>query len=91
MTPPREGNMASTDWIDERLDRRQRAARARITARELSKIRKQRVWARDIARVMLVASILVLGVLAVEISRKAVVVLNHADAGLISNVTTVLG
>ncbi|MBP2311309.1 hypothetical protein [Azospirillum soli] len=82
--------MASTDWIDERLDRRQRDARARMAARKLSKIRKQRVWARDIARVMLVASILVLGVLAVEISRKAVVVLNHADAGPISSATTVL-
>ncbi len=91
MTPPGEGDMASTDWIDERLDRRQRDARARMAARKLSKIRKKRLWARDIARVMLVASILVLGVLAVEISRKAVVVLHHADAGPASSVTAMVG
>jgi len=82
--------MAATDWFDERLERRQRAARARIAARELSKRRKQRVWVRDIARVMLAASILVLGVLAVEISRKAIVVMNHADAGSMASTLIVV-
>lgn len=82
--------MAATDWLEERLERRQRAARARVAARALSKVRKQRVWARDIARVMLAASILVLGVLAVEISRKAVVVLHHANTASIASVTDTL-
>lgn len=67
--------MATTAWMGQRLPGR--AAQAVIRAHRRANARK-RSWSRDIARLMLVASILVLGVLAVEIGRKAVTILSHS-------------
>ncbi|WP_042442436.1 hypothetical protein [Azospirillum sp. B510] len=67
--------MAATAWMGQRLNRR--AARAVLREHRRANARK-RVWTRDIARLMLVASVLVLGVLAVEIGRKAVTILSHS-------------
>lgn len=66
--------MAVTAWMGQRLNTAARAARREhrlATAR-------RRGRSRDIARLMLVASVLVLGVLAVEIGRKAVTILSHS-------------
>ncbi|WP_146214709.1 hypothetical protein [Azospirillum thermophilum] len=41
--------------------------------------RRVRAWSRDLARLMLVVSLLVLGVLAVEMGRKAMTVMVHAQ------------
>ncbi len=72
--------MTATDWLEDRLEQRRRAARARLAARQSGRNRKRRAVVRDLARLMLVASLLMLGVLAVEIGRKATVVLNHMNA-----------
>ncbi len=72
--------MATTAWVEKRLDARQQAARARVIRRQRGTNAKKMAWTRDIARVVLVASVLTLGILAVEIGRKAVTVLNHASA-----------
>lgn len=72
--------MAATGWIEERLEARRQAARARMIHQHRRTHAKKRGWSRDVARMMLVASMLMLGVLAVEIGRKAVTVLNHAAA-----------
>lgn len=69
--------MAATFWMGQRLSAR--AARAVLREHRRANARK-RGWARDIARLMLVASVLVLGVLAVEIGRKAVTILGHSAA-----------
>ncbi|PWC32595.1 hypothetical protein [Azospirillum sp. TSO35-2] len=70
--------MAATAWIGQRLTTRTgRLAVAREHRR--ANVRK-RAWSRDVARLMLVASVLALGVLAVEISRKAVTILGHSAA-----------
>ena len=66
--------MAATAWMGQRLPGR--AAQAVLRAHRRANARK-RSWSRDIARLMLVASILILGVLAVEIGRKAVTILSH--------------
>jgi len=76
----REGIMAATGWIEKRLESRRHAARARLIDQHRRTDAKKRAWSRDVARMMLVASVLMLGVLAVEIGRKAVTVLNHASA-----------
>ncbi|KJR66534.1 hypothetical protein VY88_11400 [Azospirillum thiophilum] len=69
--------MAATSWMGRRLTGR--ANRAVMLAHRRANARK-RAWTRDIARVMLVASVLVLGVLAVEIGRKAVTIHSHSAA-----------
>lgn len=69
--------MAATAWMGQSLSRH--AARAVLREHRRANARK-RGWSRDIARLMLVASILVLGVLAVEIGRKAVTILSHNTA-----------
>lgn len=69
--------MAATAWMGQRLS--SRAARAVLREHRRANARK-RGWSRDIARLMLVASVLVLGVLAVEIGRKAVTILSHNAA-----------
>ncbi|WP_353858548.1 hypothetical protein [Azospirillum formosense] len=63
--------------------RRGSALRQRLAAHLAARRRKRRAWARDIARIVLVVSTLALAVLAVEIARKAVVVLNRADLGIV--------
>lgn len=63
--------------------RRGSALRQKLAAHLAARRRKRRAWARDIARIVLVVSILALAVLAVEIGRKAVVVLNRADLGAV--------
>lgn len=72
--------MAAAGWIEERLEARHQAARARMIHQHRRSHAKKRGWSRDVARIMLIASMLMLGVLAVEIGRKAVTVLNHAAA-----------
>lgn len=69
--------MAATSWMGQRLTGR--PARAVLREHRRANARK-RGWSRDIARLMLVASMLVLGVLAVEIGRKAVTILSHSAA-----------
>ncbi|KAA0596930.1 hypothetical protein J2848_000040 [Azospirillum lipoferum] len=69
--------MAATAWMGQALSRR--AAQAVLREHRRANLRK-RGWSRDIARLMLVASVLVLGVLAVEIGRKAVTILSHNSA-----------
>ncbi|PWC60840.1 hypothetical protein TSH7_17940 [Azospirillum sp. TSH7] len=69
--------MTATSWMGPRLSGR--AARAVLREHRRANARK-RGWSRDIARLMLVASVLVLGVLAVEIGRKAVTILSHGAA-----------
>lgn len=64
--------MSTADWIEEALERRQRKARERITRRLQSARRDHAVWRRDMARVALVASLVVLGMLGVEMTRLAV-------------------
>ncbi|MCG5241003.1 hypothetical protein [Azospirillum doebereinerae] len=71
--------MAATGWIGGRLEGRRQAARAQAIHQHRVNAKK-RAWMRDLARLMLVASMLILAVLAVEIGRKAVTVLNHASA-----------
>ena len=58
---------------------RRQAARDRFAAHAMAMHRKRRAWTRDAARVLLVAALVMLGVLAVEIGRKAVVVLRDVD------------
>ncbi|SMH54493.1 hypothetical protein [Azospirillum agricola] len=72
--------MSATDWIEERLESRREAARTRLMQRQRRAGAKKRAHVRDIARLMLVASLVMLAVLVVEMSRKAVTVLNHASA-----------
>ncbi|WP_149164408.1 hypothetical protein [Azospirillum brasilense] len=63
--------------------RRGSALRQKLAAHLAARRRKRRAWARDIARIVLAVSMLALAVLAVEIGRKAVVVLNRADLGAV--------
>lgn len=63
--------------------RRGSALRQKLASHLAARRRKRRAWARDIARIVLVLSIMALAVLAVEIGRKAVVVLNRADLGAV--------
>ncbi len=63
--------------------RRGSALRQKLAAHLAARRRKRRAWARDVARVVLVLSIMALCALAVEIGRKAVVVLNRADLGAV--------
>ncbi|CAO3372504.1 hypothetical protein [Azospirillum argentinense] len=63
--------------------RRGNALRQKLAAHLAARRRKRRAWARDIARIVLVLSIMALAALAVEIGRKAVVVLNRADLGAV--------
>ncbi|CAO3419470.1 hypothetical protein [Azospirillum endophyticum] len=67
--------MAVADWMGQRLPGR--ATRAAHREHRPAAARK-RGRSRDVARLMLVASVLVLGVLAVEIGRKAVTILSHS-------------
>ncbi len=79
--------MATAGWIEKRLEARQQAARARLIHRQRRRTSvKKRVWSRDVARLMLVASVLALGVLATEIGRKAVTVLNHAGTASVASI-----
>jgi hypothetical protein len=71
--------MTATGWIEKRLERRHQAARARMIRQHRRVNAKKRAWSREIARMMLVGSMLMLGVLAVEIGRKAVTVLHNAS------------
>lgn len=63
--------------------RRTGALRQKLATHLAARRRKRRAWARDIARIVLVLSIMALGVLVVEIGRKAIVVLNRADLGVV--------
>lgn len=74
----------ATDWLETRLQqrRRERLERAARPAR-IARARK-RIWARDMARMMLVASLLMLGVLMVEMGRKAMTVMIHSPAGTVT-------
>ncbi|TWA67093.1 hypothetical protein FBZ82_10765 [Azospirillum brasilense] len=63
--------------------RRGSALRQKLAAHLAARRRKRRAWARDIARIVLVLSIMALCALAVEIGRKAVVVLNRSDLGVV--------
>jgi hypothetical protein len=74
-----EAAMTATGWIEKRLESRHQAARARLIHQQRRVNARKRAWSRDIARVMLVGSMLMLGVLAVEIGRKAVTVLHNAS------------
>ncbi|RJF81792.1 hypothetical protein D3877_16930 [Azospirillum cavernae] len=71
--------MTATGWIEKRLEGRRQSARARMIRQHRRVNAKKRAWSREIARVMLVGSMLMLGVLAVEIGRKAVTVLHNAS------------
>lgn len=69
--------MPATSWMGQRLTGRV----TRAAPREHRRANARKCgWSRDIARLMLVASVLVLGVLAVEIGRKAVTILGHSAA-----------
>lgn len=63
--------MGTTEWIERKLAQRRFNARRRIAARDLETRQRQRVWERDIARVALIGSLLILGVIVIEIGRKA--------------------
>lgn len=63
--------MTTMDWVEDRLARRQDAARARVRARAAASRRRYRGWERDIARASLVASLVVLAIVVVEMSRRA--------------------
>ncbi|CAO3448297.1 hypothetical protein [Azospirillum argentinense] len=63
--------------------RRGNALRQKLAAHLAARRRKRRAWARDVARGVLVVSIMALAALAVEIGRKAVVILNRADLGAV--------
>ncbi|NYZ15238.1 hypothetical protein HL658_22085 [Azospirillum sp. RWY-5-1] len=63
--------MGTTEWIEGKLAQRRIKARQRIAARELASRQRHRVWERDIARVALLGSILILGIVVIEIGRKA--------------------
>ena len=65
--------MSATDWsIDERIERRHQAARRRIGDRNLAVLRRRREWRRDMARAALAVALIVVGVLLIEMGRKAV-------------------
>jgi hypothetical protein len=67
------------DWVDDRLEQRRWAARRELQAHSQDLKRKRRRMVRGLARVALAVSLVVLSVLAVEIGRKAVVVMHHAQ------------
>lgn len=60
-------------------DRDPRAKRRERAAAVLARRVRRRAWMRDLARALLVGALVTLGVLAVEIGRKAFVVLHRAD------------
>ncbi|CAO3405936.1 hypothetical protein [Azospirillum largimobile] len=66
--------MAANAWFGSRLT--DGAMRAVLRDRRRIKARR-RARSRDVARLMLVVSVLTLGVLAVEIGRKAVTIISH--------------
>lgn len=69
----------TTEWSEPSVEGRRQAARAQAIHQHRVQAKK-RVRMRDLARLMLAVSMLLLGVLAVEIGRKAVTVMNHASA-----------
>ena len=69
--------MAANAWFGRRLT--DGAMRTVLREHRRANARK-RALTRDVARLMLVASVLVLGVLAVEIGRKAVTIISHSAA-----------
>ncbi|GAA4253286.1 hypothetical protein GBZ26_22495 [Azospirillum formosense] len=83
-TAPDNPPPAASGWGWSRgYGRRGSALRQKLAAHLAARRRKRRAWARDIARIVLVVSIMALCALAVEIGRKAVVVLNRADLGAV--------
>lgn len=72
--------MSTMDWFEGRLEQRRSMARRELLARGLDSRRKRRVKVRDMARVALAVTLVVLGILAVGIGRKAVIVMHHAQA-----------
>lgn len=69
--------MAANAWFGRRLTD---GAMRTVLRRHRRTNSRKRALTRDIARLMLVASVLVLGVLAVEIGRKAVTIISHGAA-----------
>ncbi len=67
------------DWVDERLEQRRWMVRRQLQARGQDVRRKRRMKMRGLARAALVVSLVALSVLALEIGRKAVVVMHHAQ------------
>lgn len=67
---------AQLDW---RTGYRQRSRLMRRPDPHRAARRRVRAWSRDLARLMLVVSLLVLGILAVEMGRKAMTVMVHAQ------------
>lgn len=74
----------ATDWLETRLQQRRRERLARVTRPARIASARKRAWTRDMARMMLVASLLMLGVLMVEMGRKAVTVMTHSPAGTVT-------
>ena len=72
--------MSTMDWFDERLEQRRSMARRELLARGLEARRQRRIKARGLARVVLAVTLVVLGILAVGIGRKAVIVMHQAQA-----------
>ena len=72
--------MSTMDWVEERLEKRRSAVRHELQARALKARRKHRQKVRGLARAALAVTLLALGILAVEIGRKAIIVMDHAQA-----------
>lgn len=67
--------MTSMDWVEDKLEQRRSIMRLRLAAGSAAMARRHRVWDRDVARAALIGSLLVLGILLVEIARRAMVLL----------------
>ena len=72
--------MSTMDWFEERLEQRRSMVRRELLARSLEARRERRKKARGYARMALAVTLVVLGILAVGIGRKAVIVMHHAQA-----------
>lgn len=75
------------DWVDDRMEQRRWSALRQMQARGQEAKRKRRQRVRGLARVALVVSLVALGVLALEIGRKAVVVMHHAQVAEYTHVS----
>lgn len=67
------------DWVDDRLEQHRWTVRHQLQARSQDVKRKRRRMVRGLARVALAVSLVLLSVLALEIGRKAAVVMHHAQ------------
>lgn len=69
----------SGDWVEEKIAKRHQSVRLRMMREMHEKHKTQRRKRRDVARVLLAASIVLVGVVMVEMGRKAMAI-NYVHA-----------